>query len=84
MKNGILYYYHLVFMYGVLCFGTVMMAVIPIMLISYISGILHPNGGNWPWWSIFFIAVYGTVGFLIRKAAVWELHRQKALQKGAE
>jgi hypothetical protein len=79
VKNRLFYYYHLAFVYAALCFSYVMLAAIPIMLLSYILGIFHPNGEHWPWWTILFICAYGTAGFLIRKAAVWELRRQRAL-----
>jgi hypothetical protein len=61
-----------------------LIALVPLMIAEYLASCFVSSFGHFPWWTMLFICAYGTAGFLIRKAAVWELRRQKALQKGAE
>jgi hypothetical protein len=75
--------YHMAFVYVALCFGSVAIAVTPLMIFSYVMSFFSPTFGNFPWWSLLFIVAYGAAGFFIRKAAIWELKRQKTLAAGA-
>jgi hypothetical protein len=72
--------YYLAFLYAALIFGTVAMLFVPLMAYCYIMSFFSTSFGYFPWWSFLFIGAYGLAASLIRKAAAWELKRQKSLQ----
>jgi hypothetical protein len=61
-----------------MCVGTIVIAFASLFffldLIDVFHGRERPSAG-----AILFTLAYGTAGFFIRKAAVWELKRQKSL-----